>query len=128
MKARTRRLAAALLAAALPASAASPPSLSADLAISSTTSPARSAPLFQLRFEKGPATGGRAVAGVSLALDEGKPLQAGLWGGAGAIIGSLAGPLGAGVGGATGVLLGLVFGKRTKRTAPGYPPYPSRDG
>lgn len=114
----TRKAVTVILAAALSEPCAAAPIISADVVISSATAtPRGAAPLFQPRFDKADAPGGRAFVGIGLRLDEGKPLQAGLWGGTGAVIGSLAGPLGAAVGGGAGVLLGLLFGKSRPKTA-----------
>lgn len=52
---------------------------------------------------------GRAAAGVGVGLSEGKPLQVMVWGGAGAIVGSMAGPAGTVVGAAAGSAFGLLF-------------------
>jgi hypothetical protein len=43
-------------------------------------------------------------------ISEGRPLETVLWGGGGAIIGSIAGPLGTIVGASVGALIGLVVG------------------
>ena len=45
---------------------------------------------------------------VGAGISEGKPLQVMVWGGAGAIVGSMAGPLGTVVGAATGSVFGLI--------------------
>lgn len=52
---------------------------------------------------------GRTAVGVGVGLAEGKPLQVMVWGGAGAIVGSMAGPLGTVVGAAAGSVTGLLF-------------------
>lgn len=52
---------------------------------------------------------GRAGVGVGVGLSEGKPLQVMVWGGAGAIVGSMAGPAGTVVGAAAGSAFGLLF-------------------
>ena len=46
--------------------------------------------------------------GAGLRLAEGKPLQVMVWGGAGAIVGSMAGPAGTVVGAAAGSVFGLL--------------------
>jgi hypothetical protein len=87
-----RKLAAAsLIAAALarPCSA----DLIADVAVSTASASPRR----------------RSSAGTGAGLKEGKPLEVMLWGGGGAIAGSLAGPLGTIVGAGTGALCGLLY-------------------
>jgi hypothetical protein len=87
--------------------AASPPSLTADLSVSSST--AKPQPLvFDLGYHHAPAPGQRGSVGASGGLAEGKPLEVAYWGGAGAIAGALAGPFGAVVGAAAGSVVGLL--------------------
>lgn len=44
-----------------------------------------------------------------MGMNEGKPLEFLVWGGGGAILGSLAGPAGAALGGTVGAAAGLLF-------------------
>ena len=55
-------------------------------------------------------------------IKEGRPLEVLLWGGGGAIVGSLAGPVGTVIGAAVGSLIGLAVGTvmPRKQKAPGY--------
>jgi len=102
-----KRLAALLLALALPAQGADAP-LKADVGVS--TKAADKGPIeFKLSFEPGDGVRVPKHIGVRAKLAEGKPLQMMLWGGAGAVVGTLAGPFGAAVGGAAGVVAGLLF-------------------
>ncbi|TPW19983.1 MAG: hypothetical protein FD126_2141 [Elusimicrobia bacterium] len=51
----------------------------------------------------------KAPVRVGAGISEGKPLQVMVWGGAGAIVGSIAGPAGTVVGAAAGSAFGLLF-------------------
>lgn len=109
MKARTPdfSVVAVLCVASSFCAAAAPPSLTADLSVSSST--AKPSPLvFDLGYHHAPAPGQRGSVGASGGLAEGKPLEVAYWGGAGAVAGSVAGPFGALVGGAAGAVVGLL--------------------
>jgi hypothetical protein len=110
MKAPTRRLAAVVLAAAMPLPCFAAPALIADVAVSSEAVPSALAPIaihFGTRLAAGPHE--RASIGVMAGIKEGKPLEVMMWGGGGAIAGSFAGPLGTIVGAGTGALCGLLY-------------------
>lgn len=55
------------------------------------------------------AKGKRSEAGRGGGISEGKPLEMTIWGGSGAVIGSLAGPVGTIIGAASGALVGLLI-------------------
>ena len=84
-----------LLAAALASPCAALPELTADIAVSSQPASSSQSP--------SSATGGIGIS------SEGKPLEMTVWGGSGAIVGSLAGPIGTIVGAAVGALGGLLI-------------------
>lgn len=67
---------------------------------------------FHLGYESGhgaPGARREGSVGVGGGLSEGKPLEAVLWSGAGAVVGSLAGPVGAIVGAAIGAVGGMLI-------------------
>ncbi|MBI5596567.1 MAG: hypothetical protein HY928_10805 [Elusimicrobia bacterium] len=98
----TRRVLLALLLAA-PARAA--------VTVTASSSPIHvdAPPLMRLGAQPAATPTGRASVGVGMGLSEGKPLEMLLWGGSGAVVGSMAGPLGAAVGGAAGAVVGLLY-------------------
>ena len=55
------------------------------------------------------AKGKRPEAGKGGGISEGKPLEMTIWGGSGAVIGSLAGPVGTIIGAASGAFVGLLI-------------------
>lgn len=55
------------------------------------------------------AKGKRSEAGQGGGISEGKPLEMTIWGGSGAVIGSLAGPAGTIIGAAAGAFVGLLI-------------------
>lgn len=94
-----------LLVALAPAGAAAAP----DLALSSAPVAGRPAPFaYSFGAARHPGPRDRVSVGVSGGLSEGPVLEVGYWGGAGAVVGSVAGPLGAVVGGAAGAVVGLL--------------------
>ncbi len=110
MKAPARKLAAVVLAAAMPLPGFAAPALIADVAVSSAAAASKPAPLdihFGIRVADGPHK--RVSIGVMAGMKEGKPLEVMVWGGGGAIAGSLAGPLGTIIGAGTGALCGLLY-------------------
>lgn len=66
-------------------------------------------PLMRLGVQPAATPTGRASLGASVGLAEGKPLEMLIWGGSGAVVGSMAGPVGAAVGGAAGAVVGLLY-------------------
>ena len=110
---RKSLLAAALLA---PQPAAALPAMTGDVTASSTAVKTTD---FKFRVEDDRTKHGRAEVGVSLMMDEGRPLEFLVWGGGGAILGSLAGPAGAALGAAAGAAAGLLFSTFVEpRTSP----------
>lgn len=85
------------------------PSAATDLTLSSATIRSRPAPLeYRLGYDKPHSTVSRGSIGFGRVLGEGPVLEVGIWGGGGAVIGSLAGPLGTVVGAAAGTVAGLI--------------------
>lgn len=99
------RPAALLLSVLLAAPAAAEPALTSSSAPIHLDAP----PLMRLGHQPAVTPSGKASIGVGVGLSEGKPLEMLLWGGSGAIVGSMAGPLGAAVGGAAGAAIGLLY-------------------
>lgn len=96
---------AALLAALL----AAPSGAAVSVTASSSPIHVDAAPLMRLGLQPAATPTGRASVGAGVGLSEGKPLEMLLWGGSGAIVGSMAGPVGAAVGGAAGAVVGLLY-------------------
>lgn len=96
-----------LLACAGPAAAAG--DLTGGVVVSSAAAVGKPAPIeWKLGYRSPEGSRERGSVGVGAGLPEGKRLECALWGGAGAVAGSIAGPLGAAVGGGLGLLAGLV--------------------
>ncbi len=109
----TRSSLAVVLAAALAA-----PGGAADLALSSATIKNKSAPLeYRFRYDKPHSSVSRGSIGFGRVLAEGPVLQVGIWGGGGAVIGSVAGPLGTVIGAAAGTVAGLIVNAFTPAEA-----------
>jgi len=109
-RASVRKLASVIAAAAMPLPGFAAPALIADVVVSSAAAPSTLAPItFRLDSRPGAGPKGRHSVGVKAGLGEGKPLEMAVWGGAGAIAGSLAGPAGAVIGAGAGALCGLLY-------------------
>lgn len=109
MKEPRHKALAVILAAALASPCAAAPSLTSDILVSSAPVSKREPPLFRFNFQQGTGPQGRSSVGIGVGLSEGKPLEMMLWGGSGAVVGSLAGPLGTIAGAATGAVVGLLI-------------------
>lgn len=109
MKESTRRFAAAVLAAALAPPCAATPPLTAGVAVSSAPAASPGTVILRVMAQPGSVPYRRPSIGLGGVLMEGKPLEVMLWGGYGAVAGSLAGPLGTAVGAGTGALCGLLY-------------------
>jgi hypothetical protein len=98
---------AALLAAAL----ASPCAAAPELAVAVSSAAASRPGTVILRVDPQTGTGRyrRPSLGLGRLFDEGKPLEVMMWGGSGAVAGSLAGPAGTIIGAGAGALCGLVY-------------------
>jgi hypothetical protein len=96
-----RKLAATLIAAAL----------TTDVTVSTRPAPGPGAGILRVEPREAPAGQGRArrTIGFGRVLEDGVPLNVGVWGGGGAVIGSLAGPPGAIIGAGAGALAGLLY-------------------
>ncbi len=92
------------------AAAAAEPSVTAEVQVST---PSSGAGRTILRVEplEAPRGAGRArrSIGFGRVFEEGVPLNVGVWGGGGAVIGSLAGPPGALIGAGAGALAGILY-------------------
>lgn len=104
---KASRLSAALLLLGAPAAAE--PSLVADPPSISTGAPDKV--ILRVEPREAPAGAGRARRSVGLGtlFEDKAPLNIGVWGGGGAVIGSLAGPPGAMIGAGAGALAGLLY-------------------
>lgn len=103
------KLSVLLLALAAHAAAAGP-SVTADIEVSTPAAvPGRM--ILRVEPREAPAGQGRArrSIGFGRVFEEGVPLNVGVWGGAGAVIGSLAGPPGAVIGAGAGALAGVLY-------------------
>lgn len=89
---------------------------------SSPTRPSRGK--IDIGFIKGQGSHGRDSVGVGVGMKEGKPLQMGLWGSGGAVVGCLAGPAGAAIGGGVGLLAGYLFSRFIQSPPPNEPGRP----
>ena len=104
-----RRPPAFVLALALASPCVAAPALTSNVAVSSPSARSGSEPFtFKFGFQKGAGVEGRSSLGAGGGIKEGKPLEMALWGGGGAVAGSMTGPVGAMIGAAAGMVAGWI--------------------